>query len=239
MLDSGQFKRELVRAMRTRQTVEHPILAELMRPEPNLPLARLLASQIYKLTTMFERYIAAIFYRCPVREFRAKLAENLYEEVTGKLSNTDGHLELMERFIFAIGLTREDLDATVALPETQDLIDYRVQLVDDPAQYHKAVAAVMVTSEGQTIQRKGGQAAYQVFAKAYNLNAHQLEFFAVHAAEDVEHVKDGLELSVLVCKTEPMQREAIEAARQASEKFWKFYDGIERASRAASEPRQN
>jgi len=130
--------------MRTRQTVEHPILAELIRPEPNYPLARLLASQIYKLTTMFERYIAALFYRCPVREFRAKLAENLYEEVTGKLSKTDGHLELMERFIFAIGLTREDLDATVPLPETQDLIDYRVRMVDDPAQYHKAFGVVLI-----------------------------------------------------------------------------------------------
>jgi pyrroloquinoline-quinone synthase len=232
VLDSGQFKRDLVRAMRTRQTVEHPILAELMRPEPNYPLARLLAGQIYKLTTMFERYIAALFYRCPVREFRAKLAENLYEEVTGRLSKTDGHLELMERFIFAIGLTRDDLDATVPLSETQDLIDYRVRLVDDPIQYHKAVAAVMITSEGQTIQRKDGQAAYQLFAKAYNLTAHQLEFFAVHAAEDIEHVKDGLELAVLVCKTEEMQREAIAAARETSEKFWSFYDGIERAYRA-------
>jgi len=235
VLDSSQFKRELVRAMRTRQTVEHPILAELMRPEANYPLARLLASQIYKLTTMFERYIAALFYRCPVREFRGNLATNLYEEVTGKLSNTDGHLELMERFIFAIGLTREQLDATVPLPETQDLIDYRVRLVDDPAQYHKAVAAVMITSEGQTIQRKDGQAAYQTFAKAYNLTAHQLEFFAVHAAEDVEHVKDGLELAILVCKTEDMQRDAIAAARETSEKFWNFYSGIERAYRAGAQ----
>lgn len=232
MLDNSQFKRDLVRAMRTRQTVEHPILAELMRPEPDYPLARLLAAQIYKLTTMFERYIAALFYRCPVREFRAKLAENLYEEATGRLSKTDGHLELMERFIFAIGLTRDDLDATVPLPETQDLIDYRVRLVEDPAQYHKAVAAVMITSEGQTIQRKDGQAAYQLLAKAYNLTPHQLEFFAVHAEEDVEHVKDGLELAILVCKTEQMQREAIATARETSEKFWSFYDGIERAYRA-------
>lgn len=228
MLEAAEFKRRLVRALKARPTISHPVFAEFMRPEPNMELAKIFACQTYLLTSMFERYISAIFYRCPVREFRTKLAENLYEEVTGRLSKTDGHLELMERFIVGIGIPRAELEATVASPETRDLIEYRAHLVDDPAQFHKAAAAVMIASEGQTIQRKDGRPAYEVFAKRYNLTEDQLAFFSVHAAEDVEHVQDGLELTTKVCTTAQMQDEAIAAVATTCEKFWNFYSGIER-----------
>lgn len=232
MLDSSQFKKELIRAMKSRATMEHPILMEFLAPHRNMPLARLFAGQVYQLTSMFERYIAALFYRCPVREFRHRLIENLYEEVTGKMSNTDGHLELMERFIFALGFTREDLDTSVPLPETTELIEYRRRLVDDPASYHKAAAAIMIASEGQTIQKKEGMPAYEFFAKAYGLTPNDLQFFSVHAAEDVQHVVEGIELVTAVCKSEEMQQEAITTVRETVDRFWAFYDGIERAYRA-------
>jgi pyrroloquinoline-quinone synthase len=234
MLDNTQFKKELIRAMKSRPTMEHPILMEFLAPQRNMKLARLFAGQVYQLTSMFERYIAALFYRCPVREFRQRLIENLYEEVTGKLSNTDGHLELMERFIFALGFTREELDASVPLPETTELIDYRSRLVDDPATYHKAAAAIMVASEGQTIQKREGMPAYEYFAKAYNLTVNDLQFFSVHAAEDVQHVVEGIELVTAVCKNEAMQQEAITAVRETVDRFWNFYEGIQRAYRAES-----
>ncbi|ACY18648.1 TenA family transcriptional regulator [Haliangium ochraceum] len=234
MLNHSQFKKELVRAMKSRPTMEHPILTEFLTPQPNMRLARIFATQVYQLTSMFERYIAALFYRCPVREFRARLIENLYEEVTGKESNTEGHLELMERFIFALGITQEELDSAETLPETHELIEYRCQLVDDPTQYHKAAAAIMIASEGQTIQKKDGMNAFQFFSQAYGLSEHDLTFFSVHAAEDVQHVIEGIELVSAVCKDEHMQQEAIETVRITCGKFWSFYDGIERSYRAES-----
>jgi pyrroloquinoline-quinone synthase len=234
MLDDTQFKKELIRAMKSRPTMEHPILMEFLAPRRNMRLARLFAGQVYQLTAMFERYIAALFYRCPVREFRSRLIENLYEEVTGKLSNTDGHLELMERFILALGFTREELDAAEPLPETRELIDFRRRLVDDPASYHKAAAAIMIASEGQTIQKKEGMPAYEYFAKAYNLTQDDLLFFSVHAAEDVHHVIEGVELVTAVCKDEKMQQEAIATVRETVDRFWGFYEGIQRAYQAES-----
>ncbi len=234
MLDSTQFKKELIRAMKSRPTMEHPILIEFLSPHRNMRLARLFAGQVYQLTAMFERYIAALFYRCPVREFRQRLIENLYEEVTGKMSNTDGHLELMERFIFALGFTREELDTSVPLPETAELIDYRRRLVDDSASYHKAAAAIMIASEGQTIQKKEGMPAYEFFAKAYNLTPNDLQFFSVHAAEDVQHVVEGIELVTAVCKDEKMQQEAIATVRETVDRFWGFYEGIQRVYQAES-----
>ncbi|WP_437757460.1 TenA family transcriptional regulator [Sorangium sp. So ce1389] len=228
MLSTSEFKKELVRAMKSRATVNHPIVEELLKPVHNAALARVFASQVYHLTSMFERYIAALFYQCPVRDFRTRLIENLYEEVTGRFSKTEGHLELMERFIFALGITREEIDAFVPLPETQDLIEYRRRLVEDRAQFHKAAAAIMIASEGQTIQKKDGKNAYEPFARTYGLTERDLAFFAVHAEEDGDHVADGLELVSLVCKDERMQREALETVRITCEKFWAFYDGIQR-----------
>ena len=65
----------------------------------------------------------------------------------------------MQRFIYALGVTPEELEAFEPLPETKELIDYRMNLVKDPAQFHKAAAAVMIASEGQNLEKKAGRGA--------------------------------------------------------------------------------
>ncbi len=227
-MTDAEFKKELVRAMRSKPTLDHPVIEELFQPHANHPLIRLVGKQVYQLTRMFERYVAGIFYRSDVGEFRRKLAENLYEEVTGALSKTDGHLELMRRFIFAIGVTPEELDAEQPIEEARALIAYRSGLLDDPARFHEAVAAVMIASESQTIQRKNGKVGFANLSQAYGLGEYELTFFAVHAEEDVQHVADGLELCCRVCTTEQKQRDAIEAVQRTASMFYAFYDGIQR-----------
>ncbi len=232
MLQESEFRRALIRTLKSRPTITHPLFRELLQPKQNWPLLKLVSLQTYQLTRMFERYVAALLYQCPVRSLREKLAANVYEEFTGKLSGTDGHLELMEKYLHALGFSQEELEASVPLPATLELIEYRRKLVEDPAQYHRAAAAIMIASEGQTIQKEEGKSPHELLGMLYGLTADALHFFTLHATEDLEHVGDGLDMLVATCTTEKLQREAIDTVGETCERFWRHYDGILAAYRA-------
>jgi pyrroloquinoline-quinone synthase len=232
MLNRNEFRKTLRAELNSRLTLDHPLIGEISKPEKNLPLMRLIATQGYQLTKVFARYIGGLYFNCPDRHFSRRLALNVYEEETGKISKTDGHLELMQRFIYALGVGAEELEAVEPLPETKELVDYRMNLVRDPAQFHKGAAAVMIASEGQNLETKAGRMRHQMIPTVYGLTARDLEFFSVHAAEDVYHVKEGVDLVSLVCTTEQMQQEAVEVIHATCDRFWQFYDGIQRVYEA-------
>lgn len=229
MLNRDEFRKKLRAELESRLTLDHPMIDEISKPEKNLPLLRLMATQGYQLTKVFAKYVGGLYFNCPDRHFSRRLAFNVYEEETGRISKTDGHLELMQRFIYALGVTPEELEAVEPLPETRELIDYRMNFVRDPAQFHRGAAAVMIASEGQNLETKAGRARHQMFPTVYGLTPRDLEFFSVHAAEDVYHVKEGIDVVSLVCVTERMQEEAVQTIHETCDRFWWFYDGIQRA----------
>ncbi|MBD0254134.1 MAG: iron-containing redox enzyme family protein, partial [Cytophagales bacterium] len=157
---------------------------------------------------------------------RKRFAYNVFEEETGRISNTQGHLELLDKFVKAIGLTKEDVNSVVPHPETKELIDYRFSLIEDPNTFHKAVAAVMIASEGQNLEERVGTLKRDMITGGFGLQPADVLFFKVHAEEDVYHVKDGINATADVCTTETMQHEAIEAIHETCDKFWNFYEGI-------------
>lgn len=228
MLSETLFRKELGKALKSKSTLAHPIMNQLFQPKKDLRLLQLFAIHTYPLTRMFERYVAALFYNCPIPSFRRDLATNLYEEVTGALSKTDGHLELMQKFLRAVGISDEEMARIEPQPETRELVEFRKQLVEDPRRYHMGAAAVMIASEGQTIQKEGGVSPHKALAAIYGLSDDDIQFFTVHAEEDVEHVREGFDVVCAVCTTEQMQQEAIATVRRTIELFWQHYDGIQR-----------
>jgi pyrroloquinoline-quinone synthase len=229
MLEKSQFRKKMEDYLHSRLTLDHPILLELAKPQKNLPLIKKIALQGYQLTKAFTGYIGLLYYNCPLAEFRMRLSVNLYEEETGKLSKTANHMDLMHRFMFALGIEREELDAEQPLPSTLDLVEYRQRLCEDPHRLHMGAAAVMIASEGQNLEKKAGKSRDQMLPTLYGLTAKDLEFFSVHAVEDVYHVGDGLDLVSEICNTAQMQDEAMDAIKQTCDRFWRFYDGIQHA----------
>ena len=236
MLNRQAFKQVLREELNSRLSFNHPIIQEIAKPYKNMPLMLLMATQGYQLTKVFARYIGGLYFNCPpVPRYSARLAINLYEEETGKISKTAGHLQLVQKFIHALGVSRDELEAIKPLPETQQLIDYRMERVRDPAQFHKGAAAVMIASEGQNLEGKAGKMRYQIqMPEIYGLTEDDLTFFTVHAVEDVYHVKEGIDLVSLVCTTEKMQQEAVEAIHITCDLFENYYDGIQLAYESQS-----
>lgn len=233
MVNKEEFKKQLEDALHSRLTLDHPVLQEMATPKKNLPLVSKMALQAFHLTRAFTGYLGMIYSHCPIQKSRVALAVNLYEEETGALSKTANHMDLMERFILALGLTRQQIDEEIPLPTTVDLIEYRRTLCQNPQTLHMGAAAVMIASEGQSLETKAGKTKDQLIPELYGLKPEDLAFFAVHAVEDVYHVGDGLDLVSELCTTEKMQQEAIEAVHGTCDRFWRFFDGIQQAYEAA------
>jgi pyrroloquinoline-quinone synthase len=232
MLSKNEFRTKLEETLHKRLTLDHPVLLEMAKPKKNLPLISKMALQAFHLTRAFTGYLGMIYSGCPIQKSRVALAVNLYEEETGALSKTANHMELMERFILALGMTNQQIEDEVPLPTTIDLVEYRRHLCADPEKLHMGAAAVMIASEGQSLETKAGKTKDQLIPEMYGLKPEDLAFFAVHAVEDVYHVADGLDLVSELCVTEKMQDEAIEAIEGTCDRFWRFFDGIQQAYEA-------
>lgn len=225
MLSKKEFKAELEKTLHQRLRDDHPITRELFTSrDPNL--MRMMVLQGYQLTKVFAIYVGGLYYRCPLAKHRKKFAFNIFEEETGRISKTNGHLELLDKFTRALNITKEELNSVKVNPETQELIDYRFRLIENPATFHQAASAVMIASEGQNLEERVGSLRRDVIAEGFGLKPEDLLFFKVHAEEDVYHVQDGLNCVVDVCTTEQMQQEAIAAIHETCDRFWRHYDGI-------------
>jgi len=232
MLSKSEFRTQLEQTLHQRLTLDHPVLVTMAQPQKNLPLISKMALQAFHLTRAFTGYLGMIYCYCPIQKSRVALAVNLYEEETGALSKSANHMDLMERFILALGLTKEQIENEVPLPTTIDLIEYRKKLCENRDTLHMGAAAVMIASEGQSLETKAGKTKEQLIPELYGLKPEDLAFFAVHAVEDVYHVADGLDLVSEICATERMQQEAIEAINGTCDRFWRFFDGIQEAYEA-------
>jgi pyrroloquinoline-quinone synthase len=223
------FRNELEQALHSHLTLSHPIFARLLSSSDHgHDLLKKVTLQGYQLTKYFLTYVEHLFFYCPDPKFKRALLINTYEEETGKLSNTDNHVVLMQNFIRAIGIPDADRDAAKPLDATQELIDFRLDAVRSPEKYHIGAAAVMIASEGQNLETAAGEARHVLLGRAYGLQPEDLLFFSVHQKEDVGHVEQGLNLVSALCETDHQQQEALHAVNHTCRLFYAMYENMYR-----------
>jgi pyrroloquinoline-quinone synthase len=225
-MDHQSFKKQLRDNLESHLTLNHPIFLELMKDAANWKLLRMMSLQGYQLTKHFLYYIEHLYFYCPLPKHKQQLLHNLYEEETGRLSRTKNHVLLMQDFIRALGVSDDERDAAVPVPNTKALIDYRLERVRDQKQYHLGAAAVMIASEGQNLETRAGQARHSILAKLYGLTPQDTLFFSVHQKEDIGHVQEGIALVADLCDTEQLQQEALGAVDDTCRLFYGMYEGI-------------
>lgn len=226
MLSRTEFRDRLYQVLDENTSVAHPLVTELVKPQANWDLLQALTLQGYQLTKNFLTYIEYLFFHCPLPKHKKALLVNMYEEETGRLSGTKNHVRLMEDFIRAIRVDDATRDAVVAYPQTQELIDYRMDLVKDTSRYHLGAAAIMVASEGQNLEDTAGQNRHALLGKVYGVSEQDTLFFSVHAKEDVGHVREGIALVVDLCTDADMQQDALEVVEHTCKLFQGMYEGV-------------
>jgi pyrroloquinoline-quinone synthase len=226
-LSKPEFRSSLEDTLHLHLTISHPVFALLLdESDPKPEFLQQVALQGYQLTKHFLEYIENLWFYCPLPKHRRRLLHNMYEEETGFISRTKNHVKLMQDFLTALGIDDEQRDAAVALPNTQELIDYRMAAVKDPKRYHVGAAAVTIASEGQNLETLGSESRDVLFERVYGLTPTDLLFFSVHQKEDVGHTQQGLDLVTDLCTTTEMQEEARYAVSHTCELFYGMYEGI-------------
>lgn len=226
-LSKPEFRQALEDELHSHLTISHPVFSLLLdESDPKLEFLQQVALQGYQLTKHFLEYIENLWFHCPLPKHRRRLLHNMYEEETGFMSKTKNHVKLMQDFLRALGIDDDRRDAAVALPATQELIDYRMDAVKDPSRYHVGAAAVTIASEGQNLETLGSESRDVLFERVYGLAPKDLLFFSVHQKEDVGHTQQGLDLVTDLCTTGQMQQEALFAVGHTCELFYGMYEGI-------------
>jgi pyrroloquinoline-quinone synthase len=226
LMEKEAFSVRLREVLDQQLTLDHPIFAELFREERNWELLKMISLEGYQITKYFLEYVENLFFRCPIPEHKLRLLYNLFEEETGRLSKTKNHVTLMEQFIRAQGISDAERDAHQPSAATLELIHYRLNAVKGEHTYHIGAAAVMIASEGQSLETRAGEARHSILGKVYGLTEEDTRFFSVHQKEDIGHVREGIALVSDLCTTEQMQDEALHAVKHTCRLFWNMYESV-------------
>jgi len=222
--ETAAFARLLRETLEAQITLTHPIFRELFAPQRNWDLLKVISLEGYQITRHFLDYIEHLHIRCPLPVHKRRLLFNMFEEETGRFSRTKNHVELMQDFIRAQGISDDERDHWQASPATQELIDYRERNCQGEGTYHIGAAAVMIASEGQSLETRAGEARHTILGRLYGLSDQDTLFFSVHQKEDVGHVAEGIQLVSELCTTRRMQEEALFAVRHTCQLFWNMYE---------------
>jgi pyrroloquinoline-quinone synthase len=228
VMDQESFALALRATLEEQLTLNHPIFLELFRPEKNRELLKVISLEGYQITRYFLEYIENLHFRCPLPIHKRRLLFNMFEEETGRFSRTKNHVELMEDFIRAQGICDAERDGWTPSQATSELIAFRLTNCLSSETYHIGAAAVMIASEGQSLETRAGEARHTLLAKTYGLSEKDTLFFSVHQKEDVGHVAEGIQLVSELCTTAKMQQEALHSVRHTCRLFWNMYESAAR-----------
>jgi pyrroloquinoline-quinone synthase len=190
--------------------------------EGRLPLATLAdyARQYFHHVAEFPRAVSAVHSRCPDRDGRFMLAENLTEE-EGVETGKQDHASLWLMFAAGIGADEASVKAADLNPETQHLIDTFRKLSN---QSYAAGLGALYAYESQfpgvaTAKIEGLIDRYGI------ADEETLRFFRVHQHADVEH--SAVCRALLDRLPEADKAEAIAAGEELAGALYGFLSGVE------------
>ena len=179
------------------------------------------AAQYFQHVSLFPRYLSAIHSNCDDIKTRQLLLENLNEEEQGK----ENHPELWMRFAEGMGNTRETVNDTVPIKETEELVKIFKKL-SKSEKYHVGLAALYCY---ESMQPEISETKKDGLQKFYNINDEDtLKFFTVHMHADKWHRKVVRNIIKKVADSKSKQNEITNSVESALGALNNFLTGMER-----------
>lgn len=194
----------------------------------------------------FPQLLSCVHARCPEADVRYELAENLFEEETGKISGGGPHNQLFLHMMEGLGFRRRAFERPALLPES---VAYRAFLdratQEAPWQVGLAVATIFV--EGSRNDRaeigtvhpgvagegrvRANPLARDPLVVNHGLHPRFLKLKRVHRKVEGSHRVSAWR-SVLAHSGTRAERAQVEAALERALTLWIAYrDGVARAAR--------
>ncbi|MBV8771681.1 MAG: iron-containing redox enzyme family protein [Deltaproteobacteria bacterium] len=221
-MTATNFAEELEQAVRSRHSRTHPFTERWVRGELTRDQLGQWSSQQWHFVGNFSQYMAGVYARCPQRDVRDYLLENMWEE---ELAATR-HSEYLVRFAAACGFDRERFMATGPLPTTEALVDWcRTRAFYD--HWLAAAAALNIGLESQVIGIM--ERVTPPLTEKYGFASADISYFEVHWKMDGLHSARAYELVSRYANNPELRSQCLARVARATEMRWLFTDGINQA----------
>jgi pyrroloquinoline-quinone synthase len=175
--------------------------------------------QYYRHVAAFPRYLSAMHTRSEDLPPRQALLENLIDEERG----SENHPELWLRFAEALGLARETVLASAALPATQALVDAFIEVTKDEPLPGALAALYVYQSQTPAV----AEAKIDGLKRFYGIMSdYGVRFFNVHREADTRHARTVGHLVERHVATVEESRLALRAGRRSLQAIWSMLDAI-------------
>ena len=179
------------------------------------------AAQYFQHVSLFPRYLSAIHSNCDEIKTRQLLLENLNEEEQG----TENHPELWMRFAEGMGNKRKNINKTIPIKETEELVKTFMKL-SKSEKYHIGLAALYCY---ESMQPEISETKKDGLQKFYNISDEDtLKFFTVHMHADKWHRKVVRNIIKKVADSKSKQDEITNSVKLALGALNNFLTGMER-----------
>ncbi len=201
-----------------RSLLSHPFYQDWKDGKLSLDDLRLYAGQYYHFEDNFPRFLSAVHSRCPDRQVRRDILNNLWDEEQGE----ENHRALWLDFCAGLGMTREEAQLAPVHPKTQGLLDTYEQTCLNGSFLEGLSAIYAYESQVPDIaveKLAGLRDRYGITDEA------ALSFFQVHSHLDKDHSQ--VEAEAICQHASTADQPAVESALQAGlEAWWSFLDGV-------------
>ena len=179
------------------------------------------AAQYFQHVSLFPRYLSSIHSNCDEIKTRQLLLENLNEEEQGN----ENHPELWMRFAEGMGNNRKNINETIPIKETKELVETFKKL-SKSEKHHIGLAALYCY---ESMQPEISETKKDGLQKFYNINDEDtLKFFTVHMHADKWHRKVIRNIIKKVADSKSKQDEITNSVETALGALNNFLTGMER-----------
>jgi pyrroloquinoline-quinone synthase len=217
------LREQLAAVVNRKHLLNHPFYVAWTEGKLSREHLKHYAIQYFQNVKAFPTYLSAIHFNTldvpGAIAIRQEILENLIEEERGE----QNHPALWQRFAIALGATPTELEATPALPTTENLVGtFRNLCLNVP--FYAGLAA-LYAYESQIPEIAGIK--IEGLKQFYGMeNAEDYKFFTVHQKADVYHTETSANLIEQYADTPEKATEVLAAAETAATALWQFLDGV-------------
>jgi len=182
------------------------------------------SAQYYKHIDAFPGYLEKLENRLPDGTLRSTIKENREDELGSMSPDGRPHSDMWLDFAHGMGVSKEEVDATVSIPEISQLVDS----FENIAAYGQTIEALAAFCAYESQVPRIAKEKALGLKQRYGADVKTCKYFSVHTIADVEHTKVWKHLIESEIDGDAKVAEsALNAAEKAAEKLWQALDGVE------------
>ena len=217
----SNFREQLTAKRDQRHSKNHPFFQLWIQGKLTKKQTALYCIQHHHYVAEYLNWMAYEASQIPHRDVKSFLFENLGDEENPE----DRHLDMLADYVEACGLDRKSLDQSKVLSRTEALQNWGWRLVYQHC-WVAALAGMFIGLESQFlgICKEIVPALHRHYG--WPPGSREIRFFEEHIFADEIHGEKGFAIVEKYCTTTELQKQALEAIQDATEKRWQYMNSI-------------